>query len=471
MNLSFAGQLLRRGDEAFEDAAVSRIFNMRQPSRRPAAVLRAADADDVAAGIRLARAEGLRVAVRSGGHSWAAWSLRDDTLLIDMAAFTGIGYHEETGVVTAGPAVRGGLDLDPFLAGHDRFFAGGHCPTVGIGGFLLQGGMGWNCRGWGWAAESIEAIQVVTADGEIVWCDESQNADLFWAARGSGPGFFGVVTAFRLRTRPRYRELLQTTYVYPAELAQDVLGWLHTARHDVPPSVELVAVGITPPPSPEAPAPELGYEGPVLVVDGVSFDGGPASLAPLDSCPVADKALLRKVAAPVTIGELRAEQIRANPEGHRYTVDNAYLAGDTETLIPALTPAFTELPTAKSFSLWFDLAHLPTRPLARTALPDMALSLQTDIYFATYVVAESAADDARCRGWVDDTMGRLAPFSAGCYLGDSDLAHRPDRFMSDAAWQRFRQIRAARDPAGLFAGYHCADESALNGGPGEPTRP
>jgi hypothetical protein len=172
----------------------------------------------------------------------------------------------------------------------------------------------------------------------------------------------------------------------------------------------------------------------------------------------------------VTIGELRTEQLRANPDGHRYTVDNAYLAGDTAALIPAMTPAFTGLPTAKSFSLWFDLAHLPTRPLAKTALPDMALSVQTDIYFASYVVAESPGEDARCRGWVDDTMRRLEPFSAGCYLGDSDLAHRPDRFMSDAAWQRFRQIRATRDPDQIFAGYDCADESALNGHPGQPTR-
>ena len=149
--------------------------------------------------------------------------------------------------------------------------------------------MGWNCRGWGWAAESIDAIQVVTADGEVQWCDESRNADLFWAARGSGPGFFGVVTAFRLRTRPRYRELTQTTYVYPAEAAPEVLGWLHTARHDVPPSVELVAVGITPPLPPE-----VGHTGPALVVDGVSFDGGPESLRALGTCPVAGKALVQQ---------------------------------------------------------------------------------------------------------------------------------------------------------------------------------
>jgi len=449
----FTGRLLRPGDTGFADAAVSRIFNQRRPSRRPAAVLRAASAEDVAAGVRLARAEGLRVAVRSGGHSWAAWSLRDDTLLIDLAAFTGMSYDDETGIVTAGPAVRGGVDLDPFLAGAGRFFAAGHCPTVGIGGFLLQGGMGWNCRGWGWAAESIAAMQVVTPAGEVVWCDESANADLFWAARGAGPGFFGVVTAFKLRTRPRYRELTQTTYVYPAEAAQDVLGWLYHARHDVPPSVELVAVGITPPLPPD-----VAYSGPVLVVDGVSFDGGPSSLRALDGCPVAGKALVSKVGQPVTIGELRAEQVRANPAGHRYVVDNAYLSGSPGSLIPALAPAFTDLPTAKSFSLWFDLAHVPGRPL-----PDMALSLQTDLYFATYVICETAAEDGWCRSWVTDTMRRLGPYSAGCYLGDSDFTVRPDRFMSDAAWDRFRQVRTARDPGGLFAGYDCADESALNG--------
>ena len=448
----FTGQFLRSGDAGFDDAVLGRVFNHRRPSRRPAAVLLAANAADVAAGVRLAWSNGWQVAVRSGGHSWPAWSVRDQTLLIDLAAFTSINFDETAGEVTVGPAVRGGTDLDPFLAERGRFFAGGHCPTVGLGGFLLQGGMGWNCRGWGWAAESIAGMDVVTADGQLVRCSEEENADLFWAARGSGPGFFGVVTAFRLRTRQRYRELTQTTYVYPPSVAQEVLEWLHTARHDVPPSVELVAVGITPPLPPE-----LGPTGSALVVDGVSFDGGPAALAALGSCPVADKALVSKIAQPVTIAELRAEQIRANPEGHRYTVDNAYLSGPAESLIPALTPAFTTLPTEKSFSLWFDLAHLPARPL-----PDMAVSLQSDIYFATYVVGSDAADDAVCRSWTTDTMTRLEPFSAGCYLGDSDFGVRPARFMSDEAWTRFQAIRARRDPNRLFAGYLCADESALN---------
>jgi FAD binding domain len=457
LSRQFSGQFLRRADAGFEEAAVGRVFNARRPSRRPAAVLRAADVADVAAGVRLAAAEGLRVAIRAGGHSWAAWSLREDTLLIDLAAFTGVDYDERTGIVTVGPAVRGGLDLDPFLAARGRFFAAGHCPTVGLGGFLLQGGMGWNCRGWGWAAESVDAIQVVTADGDVAWCDQTSNADLFWAARGSGPGFFGVVTAFRLRTRERYKELTQTTYVYPASVAGEVLDWLYTARHDVPEPVELVAVGMTPPRDQGAREQELPHSGPALVVDGVSFDGGPSSLRALDTCPVAGAALARRAAEPVTIGELRAEQVRANPEGHRYVVDNAYLAGPADSLIPALTPAFTGLPTAKSFSLWFDLARLPGRPL-----PDMALSVQSDLYFATYVVGDSPAQDGSSRAWVSDTMSRLAPFSVGCYLGDSDFTVRTDRFMSDAAYDRFQRIRADRDPGGLFAGYDCADPALLN---------
>jgi hypothetical protein len=452
MSAAFTGQLLRPGADGFDDAARSRIFNARQPARRPAAILRAAGEADVAAGVRLARAEGLKVAVRAGGHSWPAWSLRDDTLLIDLAAFTAMSYHDGTGIVTAGPAVRGGLDLDPFLAARDRFFAAGHCPTVGIGGFLLQGGMGWNCRGWGWAAEQIESMRVVTADGDVVEASAAQNPDLFWAARGAGPGFFGVVTEFRLRTRPRFRELTQTTYVYPAAAAEEVLAWLHHARHDVPRSVELVAVGNTPPLPPE-----LGHAGPALVVDGVSFDGGPQSLRALDTCPVAGRALVARIARPADLADLCAEQIRANPEGHRYVVDNAYLTGDAGALIPALAPAFTGLPTPKAFSLWFDLAHLPGRPL-----PDMALSVQADMYFATYVVCEDQDEDAACRDFVGATMARLEPFSPGCYLGDSDFTVRPDRFMSDEAWDRYQAIRAGRDPERRFAGYLAADDATLN---------
>ena len=434
----FAGAFWRSGETDFEEAAISRVFNHRRPSRRPAAVLRAAHAADVAAGVRLAAAEGWKVAVRSGGHSWAAWSLREDTLLIDLALLTAMSYDPASGVVAVGPAVRGGSDLDPYLAGYGRFFAVGHVPTMALGGFLLQGGIGWNCRGWGWAAHSVESMDVVIATGELVHCSETENADLFWAARGSGPGFFGVVTEFRLRTRPRFRTLTRSTHVYPSELASEVLSWYAAARRDVPPSVELAVVGCTP----------AGFDSPVLVVGGVSFDGGPASLAALETCPVVAEALTATVAEPVEFADLQAEQLQANPDGHRYFVDNAFLTGAAAELVPVLTPTFTDLPTAKTFTVLGDFS-----PLVAHRPPDTASSVQSDLYLGVYVIGETPEDDARCRSWLDAAMGRVAPYSAGCYLGDSDLTVRPDTIMSESAWSRFQLIRAARDPAGRFPGY------------------
>ena len=434
----FVGAFWRSGDTGFEEAATSRVFNNRRPSQRPAAVLRAAHTGDVVAGVRLAAAEGWKVAVRSGGHSWAAWSLCEDTLLIDLALFTTMSYDPASGVVAVGPAVRGGADLDSYLSGFDRFFAVGHSPTMALGGFLLQGGIGWNCGDWGWAAESIESMDVVTAAGELVQCSETENTDLFWAARGSGPGFFGVVTEFRLRTRPRFRKLIRSTYVYPAELASEVLTWYATVRHDLPSSVEVAAVGRT----------AAGSTSPELVVSGVSFDGGPASLTLLDTCPVTAKALAATVAEPVDFACLQAEQLEANPDDHRYFVDSAFLAGAASDLVPALLPAFTDLPTSKTFTVLGDFTSL----LSRRPL-DMAVSAQSDLYLGVYVICETPEDDARCRSWLGATMGRAALYSVGCYLGDSDLAVRPDRIMSDSAWSKFQLIRAARDPDGRFPGY------------------
>ena len=179
-----AGRLLRRGDPGYEQARVGRIFNARRPGRFPTAVLLAADDDDVIEGVRLAAEHGWTVTVRSGGHSWAAWSLRDDALLIDLGGMRDIAYEPATGVVSARPAVQGGLELAPYLAERGREFPGGHCASVGLGGYLLQGGQGWNGRARGWACQSVLGLDVVTADGQLVQADAEENPDLLWAARG-----------------------------------------------------------------------------------------------------------------------------------------------------------------------------------------------------------------------------------------------------------------------------------------------
>jgi FAD/FMN-containing dehydrogenase len=121
-------ELILRGSPGFEGARVGRIFNGRRPDRQPAGILFAANEQDVVAGVRLARERGWSVSVRSGGHSWAAWSVRENALLIDLGALRDITFDESTGVVAAGPAVMGGDELDPFLEARDR--ARG-CPRMG----------------------------------------------------------------------------------------------------------------------------------------------------------------------------------------------------------------------------------------------------------------------------------------------------------------------------------------------------
>lgn len=433
----FDGRFWLAGDPGFEAEATSGLFNARLPSRRPKAVLRASGVADIVAGVRLARRSGWQVAVRAGGHSWDAWSLRDGTLLIDVTELDDLSYDAASGIATVGAGLRGGLDIDPFLESHGRFFPVGHAPSVGISGFLLQGGLGWNTRGWGWAAELVDSLDVVTAAGEHVRCSERENADLFWMARGSGPGFTGVVTAFRLRTRPRFRELTHATHVYPIAAAGEVLDWFAARRHDVPDEVELAVVGCT-----------LPGHGQVVLVDALSFDGCAGSLAELDASPLRHRALTADLTECVPFADLQAAQEKSNPEAHRYHVDNMFLIGPVEGWRDALAATFGTLPTPRTFTVLGDLG-----PTTRRPRPDMAFSLDTDLYFAAYVIAETADDDARCRTWLDNTMRTLAPASAGCYLGDSDLARRSDRVMSDAAWERYLSIRNARDPERLFPGF------------------
>jgi FAD/FMN-containing dehydrogenase len=445
-----APPLLERGQQGFEEARVARVFNRRLTDRQPAAVVRPESESEVVAAVRLARERGWQVAVRSGGHSWAQWSVRDDALVIDLGALQDISYDEESGIVSAGPATKGGADVSPFLESRGRFFPGGHCPTVGIGGFLLQGGQGWNARGLGWAAEYVEAVDVVTAAGDLVRASAAENADLFWAARGAGPGFPGVVTRFHLHTLPCPGHLAQTVHAYDLDDFDEVMTWLHETHGSVADTVEIVALTKTDP----ALAPT-----PVLLVTAVALVSSPAeaseALAPFRGSPAIDRALLVVDAVPTTLDEQRKRQLTDNPEGHRWAVDNAWLSGPASSVVPAMRRAYTTLPTDKAFTIWFSMA--PVR-----GLPDMAFSLQSEIYLASYVVWEQPEDDERCVTWLDAAMADLEPVTVGQYLGDSDLSRRQVRFMSDDAWARFQSIRADRDPDGLFVGYLAGAGGARN---------
>jgi FAD/FMN-containing dehydrogenase len=452
-----AGRLIRRGDPLYEQARTGRIFNARRPERFPAAVLLAESDDDVIAGVRLAAEEGWPVSVRSGGHSWAAWSLRDEALLIDLGGMRDLSYDPATGIASVRPAVKGGQEFAPFLAERGRVFPGGHCPSVGLGGFLLQGGQGWNGRLRGWACQSVAGLDVVTADGTLVHADEGQNSDLLWAARGAGPGFPGVVTRFYLHTYEAPTVMWHDTWTLRLDDATGLLGWLHDLLPRLDRRVEPVVAATRLPDVPlhdGIPRPD----GTVLLLHTTvmadSDDDARAALAPFQDGPLAGRDL-GHVQGPTSIAEENLAQAAQNPEGHRYAVDCTWTDAQADALAPLLHQMWGELDTEHSFSIWYGWSP-------RRDLPDMAFSVEAEVYIATYTIYTDPADDARYSGWVHRRTAELAAHGAGVYLGDTDFTRRNDRFLSDEAYRRLEEIRAERDPSGRFAPYLTSDPEGLN---------
>ncbi len=447
------GRIHVRGEKSYEEARVGRVFNARRPDRFPIAVLFAKSDADVIAGVRLARKIGVTVSVRSGGHSWAAWSVRENALLIDLGGMCEMELDIENKIVTVNPGVSGG-ELNPFLKPFGLFFPGGHCPDVGLGGFLLQGGMGWNARGWGWACEQVVGIDVVTADGNLVRADAARHSDLFWSARGAGPGFCGVVVRFHLRVRSLARALTRSTYIYPMEAYDDVMAWLHGLHARIAATVETVALGLQVPIPQQANRSEHS-----LVVHALCFadsvEEAREALAPFETCPVIERALVREAFLPTSVEELYEEQRRENPEGNRYAADSLWTSAPAAIAVPAMKQSFFTLPTRRSFILWFSMAPL-------RMLPDMALSLQSEIYLAIYAIWEEEEDDARCGQWLLEQMKGMEAISDGLYLGDSDFTSRTAKFVSDENWKRLCEVRAKYDPSGLFESYLAKENVELN---------
>lgn len=151
-------------------------------------------------------------------------------------------------------------------------------------------------------------------------------------------------------------------------------------------------------------------------------------------------------------------QAAANPENHRYCCENSYVANDAD--VPAvLEAAFTTLPSKKAFALYFAM-----NPTSRRPLPDMALSMQSDHYFALYTVWEDAADDQPCTTWVHDVMRDVERHSVGSYLGDADFQHRRTKYWSDESGKKLMEIRKKWDPQGRICGYlDAGDKSGVEG--------
>jgi FAD/FMN-containing dehydrogenase len=198
LSASLPGKLLMPAASGF--AAARSIYNPRfDTAPAPTAIALCADADDVAACVRFAAAGGAPLRIRAGGHSYGGWS-GGPGLVCDISALSAVTVDAAGGTARIGAGAKLAAVYSA-LADQGVALAAGSCPTVGIGGLALGGGVGVLTRAYGLTCDAIRSAQIVTADGAVREVSASQDPDLFWAIRGGG-GSFGAVTAFTMAVQP-----------------------------------------------------------------------------------------------------------------------------------------------------------------------------------------------------------------------------------------------------------------------------
>lgn len=189
------GRLYRPGESGYP--AARQLFNPRFDSVQPAGVVRITTVDDVRETVLFARKNKLVCVPKSGGHSYVGASTAAGGLVIDVGSARSISYADNVVTVGAGAKL---YDVHALLDKYGRSLPTGTCPTVGIAGLALGGGLGIHTRTYGLTSDRVMSMQVVTADGVFRNVSPTQHADLYWALRGGGGGNLAVVTAFRLAT-------------------------------------------------------------------------------------------------------------------------------------------------------------------------------------------------------------------------------------------------------------------------------
>jgi FAD/FMN-containing dehydrogenase len=440
----------RRGTPGYEEARRAAVWNGRKPDRYPDLIVTVGSEEDVVEAVEFARSRGLKVAVRAGGHSMSASPLRDGGMLIDLSELRGLWIDAGSRTASLEPAVTAGR-LSTELARHDLAFPVGHSGSVPISGYLLAGGLGWNMGAWGPACLGLRSVRLVTARGELVTADADRNPDVLWAARGAGPGFFGVATGFDVALHDLPRPIRMSAHLYPLAEVEAVSRWATEIADTAPPTLELHLGLVSAPPG--APA---GPAGKAVQVLGVAFarteEEAAGSLALLETCPAIDRALWRQSNVPATFETLQEQVDATLPEGHRYAEHSAWSNEPLSALLPRLAEHMVGAPSPRSYVL---AAALPPRP-EEAPQPDAAFSMAGRTFLLCYAIWEDEAQDAANEGWFRQLVGSIEPVTIGHYVAETDLRDGPGRAarsFAPAAWERLQALRREHDPDDLFHSY------------------
>jgi FAD/FMN-containing dehydrogenase len=428
----FTGDTLRIGDAEYD--AARRVWNG-MIDRHPALIARCANPGDVVRALALARAEGLPVAVRGGGHSAAGLAVADGGLVIDLSPMRDVAVDPAARTARAGGGATWG-DFDRATQAHSLATTGGAISTTGIAGLTLGGGLGWLMRSYGLACDNLIAADVVTADGRQVTASADENADLFWGLRGGG-GNFGVVTSFTYRLHP-VGPMLGGMLVHPAARADAVLRHYRDATSAAPDGLTTFAALMTSPDGAPIVAVLPSWNGPLAE--------GEAAVRPLREFgpPLADQV------GPMAYTQLQSMLDEGFPSGLQVYWRSDFLTDLNNEAIAAIVDHFGRITSPLSAIIIEQLGGA----VARVGADDTAFT-HRDADYNLAIVGRwtDPAEADRHVAWVRGLAAALRPFARGVYvnyLGVGDdpsrvrAAYRPETFARLAA------LKAKYDPTNLF---------------------
>lgn len=436
---SLVSQLEVRESSAYDAARERVIWNKRlDKARAPDAVVTCSSADQVAAAIRFAAEHGLKVSPRGSGHHYQAAALRNGGLLLDLSGLDFIEIDKEARTARVGAGVIGGT-LSERLAAEGLAFPVGHCVDVGLSGYILAGGFGWNAGEWGPACANVTAIEMVAASGDILTASADDHAELFWAARGAGAGFFAAIAAYHLRLHP----LPPVTYawrgIFSANDAPALADWLTAATAATHPAVEV---------------------GCFLLAHWDS--GEPSVILRVASCAESEdeaRAQIASFASPPSavaqLGEIKGEvvpfpelfKMSPMPDGKRVAADHVWSDAPLGDILLAIYQLQAPSPHSTVDLVAFG-GH------SRIPMPgDAALTVGGGTGAGIYALWDDPTQDQANRDWVRRVDEALAPLRSGRYVGEADLtvdATRRAECFSPDALRRLDALRQKYDRDGLF---------------------
>jgi FAD/FMN-containing dehydrogenase len=430
------GQVIAGDSVDYERQRRAMVWNAVKPDRFPAAIVRAASEADVRAAVGFARQHDLKVAVRGGGHNWHNAAIRDGGLLLDLSGLHEVTVDAARRRAVVEPGVMGAAFMGR-LAPHGLAFPIPNCRQVGLSGFLLNGGLGRNYRVWGPSCASVDAVDLVDARGQSLHATATQNADWFWAARGAGPGFFGVVTRFYLNVSPLPRAMLRSTLTFSREDSDRLAAWLDRFM-PFPAPVQWNCSFVN------------GAWRIVAIAFTDTIADGRAALKPLEVLPAGFTALTASLYQESSVEAIFGSAAGAFAEGPRYLGDTMVSDASLRDLVAAVGNATRIAPTGSAISF----VGL-TRP-GGSRLPDMAFSMSGATYVHVHGAWRDPALDAANHAWVRSTVASLEPLETGYYVGEADLSIAPDRArqcFSPAAWARLTSLKREHDPENVFFSY------------------